>query len=143
MTKRLVALRGKGQVGKTTSLHNLNRLLLSEPNAKTVKFTKYGYKLDFSQLLLITPANVSALSVGVMLLPTWRASSQNLSPTGATLSYALREQRGEIEEVLASYANRGQLIEVPKVGCHRDYFDASNLAAAHQLAAYVYGAMVP
>ena len=142
MTKRLVALRGKGQVGKTTSLHNLNRLLLSEPNAKTVKFTKYGYKLDFSTIIDYAGKRVGIVSRGDVAADLASFIAELESDRCHVIVCAART-KGEIEEVLASYATRGQLIEVPKVGCHRDYFDASNLAAAHQLAAYVYGAMVP
>lgn len=142
MTKRLVALRGKGQVGKTTSLHNLNRLLLSEPHAKTVKFTKYGYKLDFATIIDYAGKRVGIVSRGDVAADL-AGFIEDLESDRCHVIVCAARTKGEIEEVLASYARRYKLIEVPKVGCHKDYFDASNLAAAHQLAAYVYGAMVP
>jgi hypothetical protein len=51
--------------------------------------------------------------------------------------------KGEIEGVLASYGRRYELIEVQKHKSGEEYMNASNLEAAHQLAAHVYGSMIP
>lgn len=123
-------------------MHNLNRLLLSEPNAKTVKFTKYGYKLDFSTIIDYAGKRVGIVSRGDVADDLAEFIAELESDRCCVIVCAART-KGEIEDVIASYARRYQLIEVPKAGCHKDYYVASNLAAAHQLAAHVYGAMVP
>jgi len=128
-------------VGKSTALHNLNRLLLSEPSARTLKFQKYGRLLDFSTVIDFNGQRVGIVNRGD-IADHLDDFLTELEEDRCRVIVCAARTKGEIEEVLASYARRYELIEVPKSESHQDYVDASNLAAAHQLAAHVYGSMV-
>ena len=141
LKKRLIALRGKSNVGKSTALHNLNRLLLSEPSAKTLKFQKYGRLLDFSTVIDFNGQRVGIVNRGDIAYHLDDFLTE-LEEERCRIIVCAARTKGEIESVLASYARRYEVVEILKVECHDDYVDASNLEAAHQLAAYVYGSMI-
>lgn len=49
--KRLIALRGFSGVGKSTSIHALYRLLISDPANKALSYQAHGRKLDFISIV--------------------------------------------------------------------------------------------
>ncbi|MBD9479852.1 hypothetical protein [Pseudoxanthomonas sp. PXM02] len=107
-----------------------------------MKFQKYGHKLDFSTIIDFKGNRVGIVSRGDVAEDLDDFMSE-LESNSCRIIVCAARTKGEIEGVLALYARRYEVIEVKKFECMEGYYDASNLEAAHQLAAYVYGSMVP
>ena len=64
MKKRLIALRGKSGVGKSSSIYMLYRRLVTESSNKPLSFTSIGRKFDFKAIVLVGGYKVGLVNRG-------------------------------------------------------------------------------
>ncbi|WFC40816.1 hypothetical protein [Pseudoxanthomonas sp. SE1] len=140
MKKRLIALRGKSGVGKSTSIHILYRLLLEGPGAKTLSFEKYGRLLDFRAIVELHGFKIGIVNRGDVADKLNDYISMLAAESCQVIVCAART-KGDVTGVLASYSRRFVLTELAKTESDDKIAPVSDLAAAHQLAAHVYGSL--
>lgn len=64
MAKKIIALQGKSNVGKSTTLYQVYQLLAANSNVKCVSFKALGWKIDFIAIVLIAGVKVGIVSRG-------------------------------------------------------------------------------
>ncbi len=140
MKRLLIALRGRSSVGKSSTLHLLFKLLLAHPGTKPLHFKALGRKLDFIAVVSVEGATVGIFNRGDIPATVQELLEQLVSEKCQVIVCAART-KGEIENVLKSQGRRYKLVQVQKKVSIGKSQAISNNAAAHSLAAMVYGAL--
>lgn len=140
MKKRLIALRGKSGVGKSSSIYMLYRLLVTEPSNKPLSFTSIGRKFDFEAVVLVGGYKVGLVNRGDTSTVLRRYLSKFVKKRCDVIVCAART-KGVFNPLLSSFVPRYELIEMTK----KPYLSASeaisNLHSAHDLASCIYEAI--
>lgn len=140
MKKRLIALRGKSGVGKSTSIHILYRLLLDGPDAKTLEFHKYGRLLDFRAIVELRGYKIGMVNRGDVAKDLNGYISM-LAARKCHIIVCAARTKGDVSGVLSSYSHKYDLTEILKIGSEEDA-PISDLSAAHRISALVYESML-
>ena len=140
MKKQLIALRGPSNVGKSTSLHLLYRLLVSDPVAKPLSFTAHGWKLDFVAIIEIAGYKVGLTNRGDVP-KTLKEVLRALVRKRCDIVVCAARTRGTVGTVLAAFDPPHKLVQVLKRPSKTASHSVSNLSAAHELASLVYAAI--
>jgi hypothetical protein len=135
MSKQLIALRGSGNVGKTTTLHALYRLLVADPLSKTLSYQSLGRKLDFEAIIQIGGHKVGLVSRGD-IPGNLKQFLDRLVQARCEIIVCAARTKGEVGATLASFDPPYQLIEVEKVASTNETL--ANVGVAHQLASLIY-----
>ncbi|MDD5180573.1 MAG: hypothetical protein PHT15_04870 [Gallionellaceae bacterium] len=140
MKKRLIALRGSSSVGKSTSLHMLYRLLITEPSNKPLSFTSIGRKFDFEAVVLVGGYKVGLVNRGDIPKVLQSYLSKFVAMRCDVIVCTART-KGAFNPLLTSFRPRYELIEVPKKPNLNASQAISNLHSAHDLASRIYEAI--
>ncbi len=140
MKRQLIVLQGRSNVGKSTSLNFLYKILLANPDAKLISFMALGRKLDFIATISIEGHLVGIFNRGDVPSEV-EESLQRLRAKKCRIIVGAAHAKGEIEKVLASVERTYDLVQVPKKASLGKSLPVSNFATAHELAAMVYKAI--
>ncbi len=143
MKKRLIALRGPSNVGKSTTLHILYKLLLAHPYTKPISFEMIGRKIDFSAIVAINGVKVGIVNRGDVSAPL-RGFIDELAAEHCKIIVCAARTRGDFGAMLDSFSPGFKLVTVPKYKSKNDEVDAlilENQGTAHELAAKIYSAL--
>lgn len=141
MNKQLIILQGRSNVGKSTSLNILYKLLLANPVAKLIWFEALGRKLDFIATISIEGQLVGIFNRGDVPAEVEK-SLQLLMLKKCRVIVGAAHGKGEINDVLASAERACQLVQVPKKASLGKSLDISNQVTAHTLASMIYAALI-
>ncbi|MGE8281608.1 MAG: hypothetical protein ACN6O2_14385 [Stenotrophomonas sp.] len=144
MKKQLIALRGPSNAGKSTTLHILYKLLLAPPSTKPIGFKKIGYKIDFSAIVAINGIKIGIVNRGDVTAPL-KKLIDHLAAENCKIIVCAARTKGNVGTMLDSFSPRFKLVTVSKHRSETDKDDVlmlANQAAAHQLAANVYSALI-
>lgn len=140
MKKQLIALRGSSSVGKSTSIHILYRLLISEPTSKALSYEAHGRKLDFVSIVEVDGYKIGLVNRGDRPGVLSQLLVELVHKQCDIIVCAART-RGRVGALLSSFSPTYQLVTVPKSRSANAPHATSNLRAAHLLASFVYAAI--
>jgi hypothetical protein len=140
MKKHIFALRGRSSVGKSSTLQLLYKLLLTNPNTKTLYFEALGRKLDFLAILSIEGVVVGLFNRGDLPDIVQDLLERLVNEKCQVIVCAART-KGEVDNVLKSYGKKYKVSTLQKKANVGKSESISNLAAAHGLASVVYAAI--
>lgn len=143
MKKRLIALRGPSNVGKSTTLHILYKLLLAHPDTKPISFTMLGYKIDFSAIIAINGVKIGIVNRGDVPGPL-KEFIDDLATEHCKIIVCAARTKGDVEAMLDSFNSKFELVTMLKskssVG-DEDAYMLCNQSSAHELAAKIYSSL--
>ena len=140
MKNHILALRGKSSVGKSSTLQLLYKLLVTNPNTKTLYFEAVGRKLDFLAIVVIEGVIVGLFNRGDAPATVQDMLERLVNEKCQVIVCAART-KGEVDNVLKSYGGKYEVSTLQKTANIGKSEAVSNLAAAHNLASMVYAAI--
>lgn len=144
MKKQLIALRGISNVGKSTTLHILYKLLVADSGTKPGFFEMLGYQLDFRAIVVVGGHKIGIVNRGDVSDPL-EDFIDGLIARGCSIIVCAARTRGNVGPMLEKFSPRFELVTVPKNKYESDDEDALTLAnqgVAHELAARIYSAVI-
>lgn len=141
MKKKMLALRGSGSVGKSTALFFLYKLLIADPEVKTVSYRAIGQLHDFIAVIKLGGQRVGIVNRGD--IPSeLKKYLRELEAKGCTLIICAARTRGPVEKVLSDFGTRFELAFVKKRSVSSGFWSIANRSAGLDLASRVYAAII-
>jgi hypothetical protein len=140
MKKHLIALRGRSNVGKSSTLHLLYKQILAHPGTKPIHFEAFGRKLDFLAIVSIEGRLVGIFNRGDVPAMVQELLDRLAGEKCQVIVCAART-KGEIENVLKSHARKYKLSQLQKKASIGNSQAISNYAASHNIAAMIYASL--